>query len=407
MGKKKQGNILMKMLSKLPESMLSKLLLKYILRSKVDFSDEIYQRDFRNFSLRVNWDICGFKGYQTFDQKNYSYKYGQTLEEADVTITIDKMDLIVKGLGGENLEAGLDRDSENNLIITNRKGFEIMETEYGPRRTPIKETILTSVLRDPDNVHPLVITKIPMLRVLIPERDNEVEGEEYGAYIPINQSLGTFDSQILPYKVFEHFIEKASNIVIHKCMCRHYYKCKNHPIELGCMYLGDDTMNMIIPSDRGRVATKEEALERVKLAIESGLIPLMGRDMGEIEAYGVKDTGHVLSTCFCCSCCCIHGKVLTYGTAALTSEFLNKMNGLEVKVDDSKCVGCGNCLDVCVFKGREVLKGKAHIEPEYCLGCGRCVDVCPEGAISISIEDPSYVDGLIKKIESLVDVTSQ
>jgi len=129
--------------------------------------------------------------------------------------------------------------------------------------------------------------------------------------------------------------------------------------------------------------------------------------MGEVEAYGVSDTGRVLSTCFCCSCCCIHGKVITHGSVALTREMLNKMDGLEVKVDESKCTGCGACLDVCVFKGREFLDGKAHIDPEYCLGCGRCVDVCTEGAISISIEDSSYVDALITKIESLVDVSPQ
>ncbi len=407
MGKKKQGNILMKMLSKLPESMLSKLMLKYILRSKVDISNESYQKDFRNFSLKVNWDICGFKGYQIFTQTKYTYKYGESLKDADVTLLIEKMDIIVKFLRGESLEADLGRDPDNNLVIINRKGFELLETEHGTRRTPIKETILTSILRDRDKVHPLVITKIPVLRTLQKKRDIEVDGEEYGAYIPINQSLGTFNSQILPYKVFEHFIEKASNIVIHKCMCRDHYKCKNHPVELGCMYLGDDTMNMIIPSDRGRVATKEAARERVKLAIESGLIPLLGRDMGETEAYGVEDTGHVLSTCFCCSCCCIHGKMITYGTVALTDEFLHKMNGIEVKVDESKCIGCGTCMDVCVFKGREFLKNKAHIDPEYCLGCGRCVDVCPEGAISISIEDPKYINELIAKIESVVDVEAQ
>jgi len=408
MSRKKQStSILKKLASKLPENMLSKLMLKVILKSKVDISNAFYQKDFQNFSLKVNWDICGFKGHQIFTQTKYTYKYGEALQDPDVTLIVEKMDVIVKFLRGENLEADIGRDADKNLIITNRTGFELLETKYGPRRTPIKETILTSILREPDKVHPLVITKIPILRTLQKKRDPEVDGEEFGAYIPVNQSLGEFDSQILPVKVLEHFIEKANHFVLHKCMCRDAYKCQNHQIELGCMYMGDDTKNMIIPSDRGRVATKEEALERMKLALENGLIPLMGRDMGEIEAYGVKDTGHVLAVCFCCTCCCIHGKMITYGTRALTDEMLHKMQGVEVKVDESNCVGCGACLEVCVFKGIEVLEGKAHIDPKYCLGCGRCADVCPEAAISISIEDPSYIDGLIAKFESLIDVGPQ
>ena len=407
MERKKHGNIVMKMLSMLPESTLSKFMLKYILKTRVDLSNESYQKDFRNSSLKVNWDICGFIGYQSFTQTNYAYKYGQILEDADVTIMVETMDVIVKLLRGDSPDAELGRDSDSNLIVTHRTGSEIRETEFGPRRTPIRETMLTAILRDPDKVHPLVITKIPILRTLRKERDIDVDGEEYGAFIPINKSLGPTVSQVLPVMLLEHFIDKASNVVFHKCMCRENYKCQDHPIELGCMYLGDDTKNMIIPSDRGRVATKEEARERVRLAIESGLIPLMGRDMDETEAYGVQDTGHILTTCFCCSCCCIHGKLITYGTVALTGELLNKIDGLEVKVNESECIGCGACLDVCVFKGMEVADEKAHIDREYCLGCGRCVDVCPEGAISISIEDPSYIDGLIAKIESFVDVAPQ
>ena len=60
-----------------------------------------------------------------------------------------------------------------------------------------------------------------------------------------------------------------------------------------------------------------------------------------------------------------------------------------------------------MFKGIEVLEGKANIDPEYCLACRRCVSICPEAAISISIEDPSYIDGLIAKFESLIDVGPQ
>lgn len=404
---KQSGSLLKKMASRLPERMLSKIMLKYILRSKVDLTDESYKRDFRNFSLKVNWDICGIIGSQIFEQTNYSHQYGEHIQDADMTISIDKMDLLKKTLRGENIEPGMGRDSDDNFIITHITGWKVVETENGSRRTSINETFLTARFKEPDKHHPLVITKIPFLRSFEKKRDVEVEGEEYAAYIPINISMGPFENEVVPLQVFEHFINKASHIVIHKCGCREHYKCKNHPEELGCMYMGDDTLNMIIPTDRGRVATKEEARERVRKAIDSGLIPLMGRDMGETEAYGVEDTGHFLSCCFCCSCCCIQGKAITHGSAALSGTVGTKMKGIEIKVDESKCDGCGTCLEVCVFKGREVLENKAHVDPDYCLVCGRCVDVCPNGAISFNIKDPKYINELIAKIESVVDVNPQ
>ena len=73
---------------------------------------------------------------------------------------------------------------------------------------------------------PIIITKIPFLHSFEKKRDKDIDGEEYGAYLPINQSLGNFESQILPVKVFEHFINKASNIVVRECGCRLQYDCQ-------------------------------------------------------------------------------------------------------------------------------------------------------------------------------------
>ena len=83
------------------------------------------------------------------------------------------------------------------------------------------------------------------------------------------------------------------------------------------------------------------------------------------------------------------------------------MEGLSIEVDPVKCVGCGKCLEVCVYKGRQLIDGKARVDPEFCLGCGRCEAICPNRAVSITITNSSYVDALIKRIESVVDVESQ
>ena len=78
-----------------------------------------------------------------------------------------------------------------------------------------------------------------------------------------------------------------------------------------------------------------------------------------------------------------------------------------MKVDESLCTGCGECIKVCVFGGRELVGGKAKLYDERCLGCGRCAEICPSGATIIEIDDINRVEELIAKIESVVDVRDQ
>lgn len=172
--------------------------------------------------------------------------------------------------------------------------------------------------------------------------------------------------------------------------------------------MGDDTFNMAVSEGQSYVATKQQALEHTRKAIEDGLIPLIGRSVAEAEGAGVKDTGHFLSCCFCCTCCCVVAKAAEYATSASReSAEYKKIEGLEIKFDSTKCVGCGECVGVCVFNAREIVEGKASMNPNLCMVCGRCVDVCPAGAISVEIEDTKYIDEFIARLESIVDVTDQ
>jgi ferredoxin len=170
--------------------------------------------------------------------------------------------------------------------------------------------------------------------------------------------------------------------------------------------MGDDTFNVKFPEGVGKTITKEEALELVKRGIDNGLIPLLGRSMGDARIRGVEDTGHFLSSCFCCPCCCINAKFVYHGPN-FGSRLFHRMDGISVNVDEKLCEGCGECVEGCVFKGVEFIDGKARINQSLCLGCGRCANICPTGAATIEIDDISRVDALISKIEQFVDVRDQ
>ena len=368
----------------------------------------IFKRDIKDFGgiIKLQWKVGGKLGYQIFETDNYSYKIGEQLENPDLFIRISNPDLAIRFLKGENMGFSYAprRDYKGRFKVDYVEGYKVVDSEKGKRKQRISHRYLTARAYNDKIKHPFNLLKLPPLQRgmnLISKK------EEFGVYVPINQSLGTYESKVIPYKVFEHFIEKASHIVVMDyCGCRRFNDCQNHDISLGCMYLGDDTLQMKITEDRGHVATKEEALERVRLAIDDGLIPLLGRAMGEAAGYGVEDKGHFLASCFCCDCCCINGKIMTHGPNANLTMF-SRIEGVSVNVDESLCVGCGKCVEVCVFRGREIVDGKGKIDQTRCLGCGRCAEVCPTGATTIEIDDMSRVDELIGKIEQYVDVRDQ
>ena len=56
-------------------------------QEEVTKQDEIYQKDIENSPLKVQWNIEGMQGYQIFEKDNYSYKFGERLENPEKSET--------------------------------------------------------------------------------------------------------------------------------------------------------------------------------------------------------------------------------------------------------------------------------------------------------------------------------
>ncbi|MFW9951385.1 MAG: DUF362 domain-containing protein [Candidatus Thorarchaeota archaeon] len=346
--------------------------------------DEILKKDWKDINMKFQWFLNGLKGYQIFERGNYTHKFGEEISNADLTLKFANKELTLDFLKGE---------LEKYRYIYYKRKFKLYADE---------KLLLTGYYTNDKFYHPYILTKLPIFREIAVRR-TEPENTR-GSYIPINTSLGTYENQLLPEKLIEYFIKKAKHFYVQNiCGCRVFHDCQDHDKTLGCMYIGNDVKNFNLPPEKGRFITQKAALRQVRKAIKNGLIPVFGRSPGETNGVGVEDTGHVMSMCFCCSCCCVNGKVWQNGTIAI--QTFSRMDGLTVKVDPDKCVGCGTCLDVCIFVGRNIVDGKAVIDQERCLGCGRCEKVCPNGAINITLDDPKRIDEFIQKMEEFVDVS--
>lgn len=209
------------------------------------------------------------------------------------------------------------------------------------------------------------------------------------------------ESVVLPDQVVEHFIRQADSLfVMNTCVCRSAAGCADHPVDLGCLFLGD-AVHQINPQF-GRLVTQEEALAHTRRATQAGLVHTIGRSRIDAFLMGAGPSKKLLTICHCCSCCCLWG-ILPHLHPRIAAT-IQRMPGLEISVTQD-CAGCGRCArGVCFANAIQLVNGRAVIS-DACRGCGRCVEVCPNGAIQMTLTDTRFVDETIQRIETLVDLS--
>ena len=153
--------------------------------------------------------------------------------------------------------------------------------------------------------------------------------------VPIESAIKDIPD-VHDYDKLSYYLSKYDIFSVSPCSCRASRRTLND----GCGHLEQDMCIQMgkgaehyIRTGRGRQVSREEVLEILKRAEDNGLM----HDMPNIE-----EAGESSAICNCCACSCFGLRVgLLYGARdVIRSNFV-------AKVDEEKCVACGQCVENC------------------------------------------------------------
>ena len=153
--------------------------------------------------------------------------------------------------------------------------------------------------------------------------------------LPIERAIDG-NSRKASYEELSKHLNEAQVFSVSDCSCR----TSREVMGEGCGHLKEDMCIQLghaaeyyIKTERGREITREEAFEIIKRAEDNGLMHSIPN---------LDEPGHTHAICNCCGCSCY--------AMRLANEFVNNdivRSNYKSVVDESKCVACGECVDVC------------------------------------------------------------
>ena len=222
--------------------------------------------------------------------------------------------------------------------------------------------------------------------------------------IPVEEAIPA-DTQTASYEQLSYWLKKYDNFAVGDCSCRVTRRLMGE----GCGHLEKDMCIVVgelaefaVKTERARPITYDECLDILKRAEDNGLVHQVTNVDGSDKIFGI---------CNCCRCSCF---------GLRTSQFFNTPNmsrsNFVAKIDDEKCVACGQCVEYCpanaVKLGQKIASKTPIIQPETILPddheWGKAmwnpnyrdskVNVVPTGTAPCKVNCPAHiaVQGYIK-----------
>jgi ferredoxin len=176
---------------------------------------------------------------------------------------------------------------------------------------------------------------------------------------------------IIPYpRARDLILQNPDHIAVLDCPCRAARENPCLPLDV-CLIIGEPFASFVLEhhARRSRRISQAEALAILQAEDERG----------HVHHAFFKDAmlNRFYAICNCCACCCGAMQAQRRGMKMLASS------GYVAHADRDRCIGCGDCQDLCQFGAIELPDGYSQIDQAICMGCGVCVEHCQQEALSL------------------------